>query len=58
MLDGVPCTSSKSGKTSEEQAFTLWVNMAKLSAWELVPEIAVIEVHSTEGVGNATKEGK
>jgi len=32
--------------------------MARLLGWELVSERAVIEVPSTEGGGNATKEGK
>ena len=58
MLGGVPCSSSKLSKSSEDQAFTLWMNVANLSGWELVSEIAVIEAPSTEGGGNATKEGK
>jgi len=34
------------------------MDMTNLLGWELVSEIAVIEAHSTEGGGNATKEGK
>jgi hypothetical protein len=50
--------SSKSSNISEEQAFTLRMDMAKLLSCELVSEIAVIKVHSAEGGGNTTKEGK
>lgn len=52
------CSSSKPSKTLEDHAFTLWMDMTNLLGWELVSEIAVIEAHSTEGGGNATKEGK
>jgi hypothetical protein len=58
MLGGVRCNSSKSSKTSKEQAFALRMDVAELLSCELVSEIAVIKVHSAEGGGNATKEGK
>jgi len=58
MLGGVPCSSSKSSKSSEDKAFTLWMDMARLLGWESVSEIAVIEVPFTKGGGNATKEGR
>jgi hypothetical protein len=34
------------------------MDVAELLSCELVSEIAVIKVHSAEGGGNATKEGK
>jgi hypothetical protein len=52
------CNSPKSSNISEEQAFALRMDMAKLLSCGLVSEIAVIKVHSAEGGGDTREEGK
>jgi hypothetical protein len=58
MLGGVACSSCKSSNISEDQVFALRMDVAQLLSCELVSEIAVRKVHSAEGGGNTTKEGK
>jgi hypothetical protein len=54
----MPCSGSKSIKSLEDQPSAPWVNTAMLLGRQLVSEFAVIEVHPTQGGGDASKEGE